>query len=191
MRAAFRDDPTNELNGLTSLRGKESEMRTVRFALYTFLAACSALTAWAQYGLYGSPETLSVPQQPPAAQPYSAAANYPTTAAPMAQPAPTPAYYPASTAGVLSAIRRRPRRTIRSSRRFAIRRSRRPVMYQPYQPAAHTNIRPRNINIRFGLRCGRPPLSRRRPNRCRHRRPCPPPRVWLPPRLLRRRKVRA
>ena len=113
-------------------------MRTVRFALCTFLAACSTSTAWAQYGLYGSPETLSVPQQQ-ATQPYAAPANYPTTATPMAQPAPTPAYYPASHAGVLSG-RRDVRRTIRRSRRIAIRRSRRPctrrTAYQPYQPAA-------------------------------------------------------
>ena len=64
-------------------------MRTVRFALYTFLAACSTSTAWAQYGLYGSPETLSMPQQE-ATQSYPATANYPTTA-PMTPPVPTPA----------------------------------------------------------------------------------------------------
>ena len=38
-------------------------MRVFRVALFAFLAACSASAAWAQYGLYGSPDVLPVPQQ--------------------------------------------------------------------------------------------------------------------------------
>jgi hypothetical protein len=68
-------------------------MRIVRIVSFAFLAACSTSAAWAQYGLYGSPETLSVPQQGATPAP-AATANYPTTT-PMAQPAPGPAYAPA------------------------------------------------------------------------------------------------
>ena len=48
---------------LTRSKGKESDMRVFRVALFAFLAACSASAAWAQYGLYGSPDVLPVPQQ--------------------------------------------------------------------------------------------------------------------------------
>lgn len=68
-------------------------MRTVRIAIFTSLVVCSASVAWAQYGLYGSPETLRMPQQE-ATQAYAAPASYPATAAPTAQPASPPTYYP-------------------------------------------------------------------------------------------------
>ena len=57
-------------------------MRIVRIALFASWAACSASVAWAQYGLYGSPDHLRLPQTDPA--PAAAApASYPTTATPM------------------------------------------------------------------------------------------------------------
>jgi hypothetical protein len=64
-------------------------MRRVRIAFFASLAACSASVAWAQYGLYGSPETLRLPQQE-VTQAYAAPATYPATASPM----PSPTYYP-------------------------------------------------------------------------------------------------
>ncbi len=71
-------------------------MGTIRIALIAFLAACSTSAAWAQYGLYGSPETLRLPQQE-AIQAEGAPINYPATAmsAPQATPVPAqaPAYY--------------------------------------------------------------------------------------------------
>jgi hypothetical protein len=92
-------------------------MRTIRISLFAFLAVCSTSAAWAQYGLYGSPETLQFPQ-PEAAQPYAAPANYPTTATPMAQAAPAQAYYPAQPQY------RYPAQAAATS------------TYQPYQPGA-------------------------------------------------------
>ena len=44
-------------------------MRTVRLALFLSLV-CSASAAWAQYGLYGAPQTLLVSQQE-LVQPYA------------------------------------------------------------------------------------------------------------------------
>ena len=106
-------------------------MRAVRFALFTFLAACSTSTAWAQYGLYGSPETLSVPQQQAhpalrgadqlpdyhrAAGPAGVDPGVLSGAAPAYYPAQPPAYYPAQ-----------------PPYRYP---AQPPAMYQPYQPAA-------------------------------------------------------
>lgn len=83
-------------------------MRWFRIALFASVAACTVSAAWAQYGLYGAPETLRVPQQEaafyetpasvPASQPSAATAgypatNYPATAVPTTQPAPQPNYY--------------------------------------------------------------------------------------------------
>jgi hypothetical protein len=59
-------------DGLTRLRVKESAMRAVRILPFACLAAACASAACAQYGLYGSPETLSTPQQQ-AMQPYAVA----------------------------------------------------------------------------------------------------------------------
>lgn len=68
-------------------------MRRVRIAIFASLAACSVSVACAQYGLYGSPETLRMPQQEPA-QAYATPASYPATAVPTAQPVMAPTYYP-------------------------------------------------------------------------------------------------
>ena len=56
-------------------------MRVLRIALFALLAACSASAAWAQYGLYGSPDVLPMPQQNAVAdnqayQPYQPGAQY-------------------------------------------------------------------------------------------------------------------
>lgn len=63
-------------------------MRRVCVAIFASLAACSASVACAQYGLYGSPETIRVPQ-PEATQAYAVPASYPATVAPTAQPVPS------------------------------------------------------------------------------------------------------
>ncbi len=74
-------------------------MRLFHITLCASLAACSGSVAWAQNGLYGSPEMLRLPQQY-AEQSSAATAAYPNTAAPIvqpvpaAQPAPASAYYP-------------------------------------------------------------------------------------------------
>jgi len=81
-------------------------VKLFQIALYTSLALCSASAAFAQYGLYGSPEVLQMPQQNSAGQ-YATPAGYPTTATPMAEQMPGPAYYQPSAAA-----------------------------YQPYQPGA-------------------------------------------------------
>lgn len=90
-------------------------MRPSRIAVFLFFLACGASAAWAQYGLYGSPDMLRLPQ-PAAAQDSSVPQTYPSTAnpAPDYQPAsgyqPRPSYpstaadraapaYQASTAG--------------------------------------------------------------------------------------------
>ncbi len=69
-------------------------MKAIRIALITVLTACSTSAAWAQYGLYGSPEPLRLP--PPDASLTSAVPiSYPTTATPALQPAVAPTYnYP-------------------------------------------------------------------------------------------------
>ncbi|MCE5266764.1 MAG: hypothetical protein LLG00_02625 [Planctomycetaceae bacterium] len=116
-------------------------MKLFRIALFASLAACAASAAWAQYGLYGAPEPLRVPQQNPAPvyetpayapQGYQAAAyaapagyptNYPTTAAPMAQPVAGPTYYqpsPTYSPYPPTQYRAAPQTT---------------AMYQPYQTA--------------------------------------------------------
>lgn len=78
-------------------------MRTVRTALFAFLAIGIASTALAQYGLYGSPETVLLPQ--PQASPYATPAyptptyatpsNYPTTATPAVASVPSQTSYQA------------------------------------------------------------------------------------------------
>ena len=75
-------------------------MRFLRIALFASLAACSTSAVWAQYGLYGSPDVLRVPQT---GDQTSAGAAYPNTAAPMR-------------------LNRPPRRIIRRSRNMATRR---------------------------------------------------------------------
>jgi hypothetical protein len=59
-------------------------MKLFHIALFASLAACSASTACAQYGLYGSPEMLSLPRQNMAQNP--PATGYPTIGSPMYQP---------------------------------------------------------------------------------------------------------
>ena len=68
-------------------------MQTIRIALITFLTACSTSAAWAQYGLYGSPEPLRLPQSGATATD-AAPVNYPATAMPTAQSAPVYSYPP-------------------------------------------------------------------------------------------------
>ncbi len=67
-------------------------MKLFQIALYTGLALCSASAAFAQYGLYGSPEVLRMPRQNAAVQ-YATPAGYPATATPVAGQIPSPAYY--------------------------------------------------------------------------------------------------
>lgn len=68
-------------------------MRRVRIAIFAFSAVCSASVACAQYGLYGSPETLRVPS-PEATPAYAVPDSYPVTAVPTAQPPVQPTYTP-------------------------------------------------------------------------------------------------
>jgi len=66
-------------------------MKLLRIATFACLAGCCAPSAWAQYGLYGSPEMLRVAPQNQGAAPadgYGAPANYPGIAVPVTQPAP-------------------------------------------------------------------------------------------------------
>jgi hypothetical protein len=70
---------------------KESDMRPSRIAVFLFFVACSASAAWAQYGLYGSPDMLRLPQ-PAATQDPAVPQTYPNTASPSAQLPPAPAY---------------------------------------------------------------------------------------------------
>jgi hypothetical protein len=72
-------------------------MRTIRLALIALLTACSASAAWAQYGLYGSPDLLRLPQQDTAAAD-AAPINYPSTATPAAPSAASVYGYPAQPA---------------------------------------------------------------------------------------------
>jgi hypothetical protein len=58
-------------------------MKQFRIALFSLLMACCASAGWAQYGLYGAPEMLPVPQ-PAASQNQAVLASY-------AQPASVPA----------------------------------------------------------------------------------------------------
>ncbi len=65
-------------------------MRRLGIALFVSLTVCGVSTAWAQYGMYGSPDMLPVqqyPAQPAAAayQPHQAGAQY-AYPAPAAQP---------------------------------------------------------------------------------------------------------
>ena len=74
-------------------------MRLFRIALFASIAVCSASAAWAQYGLYGAPEPLRVPQQnvAPSYPPRLPAPTYaaPSYAAPTTGPSYTaPAGYP-------------------------------------------------------------------------------------------------
>ncbi len=110
-------------------------MSTIRIALFAFLATCSTSAVWAQYGLYGSPETLRLPQQE-ATPAYATPVDYPTTATPAPQPAPTyyprqPQYrYPAQSPATTY-------QTYRSASQY--RYPAQPpatAMYQPYQPGA-------------------------------------------------------
>ncbi len=72
-------------------------MKYLRIALFAVLAGCSSSVVWAQYGLYGSPEAIRVPQ-PNADLGYSPLPTYyPATAAPVLQPASTAAFQPALT----------------------------------------------------------------------------------------------
>jgi hypothetical protein len=53
-------------------------MQTIRISLIAFLAVCSTSAAWAQYGLYGSPDPLRLPQ-PAATLTDAAPMSYPAT----------------------------------------------------------------------------------------------------------------
>jgi hypothetical protein len=64
-------------------------MRAIRITLFASLIGFSASAVWAQYGLYGAPETLRVPQEP---TPAAAPVEYPATETPTAQPAPVAVY---------------------------------------------------------------------------------------------------
>lgn len=73
-------------------------MRTIRLALLTVLMAYSTSAAWGQYGLYGSPDPLRLPQ-PDATSAAGTPVAYPTTAMPATETVPGPAYsYPAQPA---------------------------------------------------------------------------------------------
>lgn len=52
-------------------------MRTIHMALLAWVGVCSASIACAQYGLYGSPETLSLPQEPAVSSAYPTTTGYP------------------------------------------------------------------------------------------------------------------
>ena len=102
-------------------------MRTVRITLFVCFAACSTSAVWAQYGLYGSPETLQMPKQEAAQAP----ASYPATATPMAGPALAQAYYPPQQPVA------QPQYTYPAQPRYAYPAQPRAVAgYQPYQPGA-------------------------------------------------------
>ncbi len=94
-------------------------MRVVRIAIFASLAACISSAAWAQYGLYGSPDTLPMPQSNAVAA--TAPASYPSTATPSADPMP-------ATASAYQPYQPSPYRYPAQSAAAA--------MYQPYQPGA-------------------------------------------------------
>ena len=97
-------------------------MKVIRITLFVFIAACSTSAACAQYGLYGSPETLPATQS---SQPYTTPTSYPTTATPAFQPAPARVYQPAPAPAY------RPQPPYRyPAQPPAV------AMYQPYQPGA-------------------------------------------------------
>ena len=89
-----RDDGCNEWRESAQSTEKEFDMRPSRIAIFVFFMACSASAAWAQYGLYGSPDILRLPPTA-AAQDSSAPQTYPSTSNPSAQLPPAPAYQPA------------------------------------------------------------------------------------------------
>jgi hypothetical protein len=100
-------------------------VKLLRIAVFASLTACSVSTAWAQYGLYGSPEMLRLPQQN-TEQNYAAPAAYPSTAAPAVQPAPTAVYAPVQ-----------PQYGYAEQPQFRYpAQSPATAMYQPYQPGA-------------------------------------------------------
>lgn len=72
-------------------------MKLLRTAIVVSIVASTATTAWAQFGLYGSPDILNLPQAPPAIVPCNGSA--PLSARPVGpaagtwQPAPTAAGY--------------------------------------------------------------------------------------------------
>ena len=125
-------------------------MKFLRIALFASLAGCSVSAAWAQYGLYGSPEMLRLPQQN-TDQGYAPSAAYPTTAAAVPQPAP-----------VRPTLHHSRSLVMRFSRNMAIPRSRR------QRPCISRTSQGRNIAILAppsGHRCGRRRWSQRRPVR--------------------------
>jgi len=70
-------------------------MKTVPWAMTLCVALCGTTAAWGQYGLYGSPETLSISPQETGYSADSAPASYPATTTPSATAyAPQPAYQP-------------------------------------------------------------------------------------------------
>ena len=78
----FLDSRNNSLDDFEITRiwivvfhGKEVVMKLIRISFFVFLAVNLADFAWAQYGLYGSPDSLRMPEQTQAAQ-QPAAAQY-------------------------------------------------------------------------------------------------------------------
>jgi len=67
-------------------------MKLLYIALCASLVVCSTSAAWAQYGLYGSPEMLRVPQQQNSVQNSAVQAGYPTVPAAVVQPQPAQTY---------------------------------------------------------------------------------------------------
>jgi hypothetical protein len=62
-------------------------MQRLGIALFACFAMCGVSTAWAQYGMYGSPDTLPVQQYPAQAASWTAPAEQPM---PVPAPAPNP-----------------------------------------------------------------------------------------------------
>ena len=116
-------------------------MRLLRMVLFASLAACSVSAAWAQYGLYGSPEMLRLPNQGATEQ----WRRLPSTAAPMIQP-PRPRRPTCGARCATATTRRTIRRNRNIHRAMPPPQYRYPAqppataMYQPYQPGAHIAI---------------------------------------------------
>ena len=130
-------------------------MRLFRIALFASVAVCSVSAAWAQYGLYGAPEPLRVPQ--PNVAPSYAAPTYaaPSYAAP-SYAAPSPPR-PAIRTPIIPARRLIPARRRRWCSRRPGRRTISPI--RPIRP-----IRRRNTATRPSRR-QRPCTSRTSPAR--------------------------
>ncbi|MBN1395894.1 MAG: hypothetical protein JW959_12805 [Pirellulales bacterium] len=73
-------------------------MKLFQIAFYTSLALCAASTAYAQYGLYGSPEVLQLAAGQTASGQYAAPVGYPATSTPTAEQLPGMTYHQPATA---------------------------------------------------------------------------------------------